>query len=427
MISTIRRLARPRIRRWQLAGGLLIVVVIAVLACRTRPAAAPPASRWVPVQPQALENRLGLVGRIDAATQTTIAAPFEGVVQNVEATEGQRVERGQPLLTFDTTLLDLQLRDALAAQLIAQRAVRDIQDWPNSEEVARAHRALTQAQMELSDTETRLADTRRLFERGIVARMEVDALVQQARAQQLDLTAAQSGLRAALGKGQGESRQIADMQLANARSRYQVLQALRAQRELVAPFAGIVLRPRKADGNGSLPAVQQGMRVVQGAPLFELASLDRLRAVARVEETDLHQLSEDMPVQISGDGFEGLSLQGRVVSIGAQGLSPDTYGGATYEVVVTIDPLSSEQQQRVRLGMNARLAIITYRVANGLAVPAEAVHQDDAGSTFIVYRRSMEAAAERVPVTLGRAVPQGVEIFGMVSGYVELPGREAAP
>ncbi len=337
------------------------------------------------------------------------------------------MERGQPLLTFDTTQLDLQLREALAAQLIAQRAVRDMQNWSNSEDVARARRALTQAQMGLNDTETRLADTRRLFERGIVARMEVDALVQQARAQQLDLTAAQAGLRAALRQGQGENRQIADMQLANARSRYQALQALHVQRELVAPFSGIVLRPRKADGNGSLPAVQQGMRTTQGAPLFELASLEQLRAVARVEETDLHQLRDGMPVQMTGDGFEGLSLQGRVVSIGAQGASPDTYGGATYEVVVAIDPLSPEQQQRVRLGMSARLAIVTYRVASGLAVPAEALRHDETDRTFVVYRRSMDAAVEHVPVTLGHAVPQGVEIFGMAPGYVELPGRDEAP
>ena len=428
MTSTIRRPAILRTRhgrRW-LAGGLILLGLAVAFAYQARPTATAPDDRWLHVQPQTLENHLGLVGRIEAATQTTLAAPFEGLVQDMAVAEGQRVERGQHLLTPDTTQLDIQLREALAAQLKAQRTVQDMQNWPQGEEVARARRAMTNAQLGLTDTQGKLADTRRLFERGIVARMEVDALEQQARTQQLDLAASQAELHAALDKGKGENRQIADMELANAQARYQALQTLHAQRELHAPFAGIVLRPRKQEGGGSVPMLQPGMRATQGTPLFELTSLERIKAVSRVEEADLHQLSEGMPVQITGDGFDGTALQGRIEAIGVQGTPSEMYGGGTtYEVTVAIDPLLPAQLQRIRLGMSARLAIVTYRAENGLALPAEALHQSGEGSTFVIHRKTMHEASRQVAVTPGRAVPQGIEVFGLESGYVQL--LESAP
>lgn len=241
----IKRLAFPLRRRLWLAGGAFLLITIAVLLTyKAQSSPAPPEARWLHVQPQVLENQLGLVGRVEAATHTILAAPFEGLVQDLAITDGQRVERDQRLLTLDTTQLDIQIREALAVELKARRTVQDMQNWEQSEEVSRARRALTNARLNLEDTEAKLADTRRLFERGIVARMEVDSLEQQAKTQRLDLVASQAELRAAQGRGQGESRQIAEMELANAQSRHQALLALHGQRELTAPFAGIILPPR---------------------------------------------------------------------------------------------------------------------------------------------------------------------------------------
>jgi len=422
LTSTIKHLVFPLRRRLWLAGGAFLLVTIAVLfTYRAQSSPEPIEARWLHVQPQVLENQLGLVGRVEAATHTILAAPFEGLVQYLAITDGQRVERGQRLLTLDTTQLDIQIREALAVELKARRTVQDMQNWEQSEEVSRARRALTNARLNLEDTEAKLADTRRLFERGIVARMEVDSLEQQAKTQRLDLVASQAELRAAQGRGQGESRQIAEMELANAQSRHQALLALHGQRELTAPFAGIILPPQKSKDRNDTPPIQPGVRVSQGAPLFELASVERIKAVAHIEEADLHQLEEGMPVQITGDGFDGITLRGHIASIGVQGI-PSTYGGGiTYEVVVSIDPLTPEQRQRVRLGMSTKLSITTYRAENGLAIPAEALHRDADGNTTVRYREGMSEAPRILIVTTGRAVPQGVEVFGMDSGYVELP------
>ncbi len=84
--------------------------------------------------------------------------------------QGQRVEAGQTLLQMDPGLLEIQLRDALSAQLKARRAVQELQDWNNSQQVARARRTLRSAQMTASNTERKLGESQNLFERGIIPR-----------------------------------------------------------------------------------------------------------------------------------------------------------------------------------------------------------------------------------------------------------------
>lgn len=149
--------------------------------------------------------------------------------------------------------------------------------------------------------------------------------------------------------------------------------------------------------------------------------IEHINAVAQVEETDLQQLSEGMPVQITGDAFEGLALHGKIVAIGAQTMGADIYGGGgNYEVVVAIDPIEKNQKQRVRIGMSAKLVVITYRANDGIALSPQALHRGEDGRNFVVYRSNLDAPIREITVTTGRSVPQGVEVFGLNPGYVRV-------
>lgn len=426
MISTIKKRCADFVasRRLAIALSMLMLAGIVIAATYRQFPAASSNTRWLEITPQLLENRLGLVGRIEAGTRQTLAAPFEGLIKQVAVVEGQHVDQNQLLLTLDTSQLDIQVRQAKAELLKARRTVIDMNNWDHGDEVARARRAVSNDELNLSDTEAKLADTKRLFERGIVARMEVEALEQQCKLLKLNLSSLQAELRAAQDKGKGENRQIAEMELSNAQTRYEMLQALQTQRELRAPFAGIVLRPQRTITTANVVLIQAGQRILQGAAVFELISQKRLQIVARIEETDLHQVQEGMPVQITGDGFTGLSINGKIASIGAQAIPAEMEGGGvTYEIIVTVDPLNTNQQQLIRLGMSARLAILTYSKENGIAIPVEALQHDDSLTPFVVHRANMNEEPRRIHVTIGKATLQGLEVFGMPAGYVEIPVR----
>ncbi|MBA0205793.1 efflux RND transporter periplasmic adaptor subunit [Pectobacterium aroidearum] len=411
-------------RRRHLMALLLIAalgVLSWLLAGRTNEREGAPQGQWLAVQPQLLENQLGLVGRIEAATQTTLAAPFEGVIREVLAREGQRVEKGQTLLLLDPGQIEIQLRQAQADVLKTQREVQTLRQWEQSTEVSRARRAVSSARSTFNNTQANLRDTQALFERGIVARMEVDTLKQQIRSQEQDLNAAQEELKTVLARGNGEDRKIAEMELTNAQVRYQTLVA-QVERQIVkAPFSGFVVRPATPD-NGKPVVIQAGLLVSQGAPLFGVIAQDRFQVATRVEETDLHQLQEGMAVNVTGDGFAGQTLTGKVTSIDMQADAADMSGsGAYYDVVVSLDTPLADLRQNIRLGMSARLAIIVYRNEQGIAVPAQAVRTDENGDAYVIYRPTADAPPKKINVTLGKTVAQGVEIAGLEAGEVQIP------
>ncbi|QJI28513.1 HlyD family efflux transporter periplasmic adaptor subunit [Pseudomonas sp. ADAK18] len=415
--------------RKRLLGAVLIVLLagagIALVSYRS-PAADQPATaeQWLAVKTDPLVHQIGLVGKIEPDTTITLTAPFDGNVQANLVEQGQRVDAGQVLLRMDPATLEVQLRDALSAQLKARRTVQEMQDWDSGQLVGRARRSLRTAQMTAGNTQRKLTESENLFKRGIIPRNELDDLKQQAQQQQLDLTAARSELQQALDQGKGEYRQIADMELTNATVKYEALRTLLDGKEVKAPFSGIVVpAPGSSSPQGGAAnntPVQAGSKVSQGQVLFGLANIERLKIVAKVSELDINQLHQGQAVEVMGDGFDGERLTGSVSVVSGLAIASDSQGSAQFPVTLSIPKLTPQQLQRVRLGMSARLTIVTYNNDQAIIVPAQAITRGDSGLS-VEYRAAMDKPVERVSVTTGQSTAQGVEVFGLKPGLVKVP------
>ncbi|WP_321864037.1 efflux RND transporter periplasmic adaptor subunit [Pseudomonas paraveronii] len=408
-----------------LAAGLIVLLAGAGIAVQSHRSAAEPlntAEQWLAVKPDALVHQIGLVGKIEPDTTLILTAPFDGNVQANLVEQGQRVDAGQVLLRMDPALLEVQLRDALSAQLKARRTVQDMQNWDNSPTVSRARRSLRTAQMTAGNTQRKLTESENLFQRGIIPRNELDDLKQQTQQQQLDLIAARDELQQALEQGKGEYRQIAEMELTNATVKYDALYQQLEGKEVKAPFSGIVV-PAPGSGNAAQGAgntnapVQAGSKVGQGQVLFGLANIERLKIVAKVSELDINQLHQGQAVGVMGDGFDGERLSGSVSVVSGLAIAGDTQGSAQFPVTLSIPKLTPQQLQRVRLGMSARLTIVTYNNAQAIVIPSQAIQPD----RTVEYRPAMDKPVERVTVTTGQSTPQGVEVFGLKPGFVKTP------
>jgi HlyD family secretion protein len=408
-----------------LAAGLIVLLAGAGIAVQSHRSAAEPLNtteQWLAVKPDALVHQIGLVGKIEPDTTLTLTAPFDGNVQANLVEQGQRVDAGQVLLRMDPALLEVQLRDALSAQLKARRTVQEMQDWDSSPTVSRARRNLRTAQMSAGNTQRKLTESENLFQRGIIPRNELDDLKQQTQQQQLDLIAALDELQQALDQGKGEYRQIADMELTNATVKYDALYQQLEGKEVKAPFSGIVV-PAPGSGNAAQGAgnsnapVQAGSKVSQGQVLFGLANIERLKIVAKVSELDINQLHQGQAVEVMGDGFDGERLNGSVSVVSGLAIAGDTQGSAQFPVSLSIPRLTPQQLQRVRLGMSARLTIVTYNNAQAIVIPSQAIQPD----LTVEYRPAMDKPVEHVTVTTGQSTPQGVEVFGLKPGFVKTP------
>ncbi|QZI67949.1 HlyD family efflux transporter periplasmic adaptor subunit [Pseudomonas protegens] len=417
-------------RKRYLQGGAALVVLalagVALIGYRAPADTTADKGRWIEVSSAPLIHQIGLVGKIEPQRTISLTAPFDGIVLANLVEQGQRVEAGQTLLKMDPSLIEIQLREALSVQLKARRSVQELQDWNNSAQVTRARRTLRSSQMAVSNSERKLSESQSLFARGIIPRNELDDLTQQLQTQRLDLSAAQGELQQALDQGKGEYRQIAEMELTNATVKYEALRALLAGKDITAPFAGIVVPAPGVNlsqiaSAGASGPVQTGSKVGQGQALFGLANIEQLKIVSKVSELDINQLRQGQSVEILGDGFDGERLNGQVEIVSSLALPGDASGAsAQFPVTLSIPTLTREQLQRVRLGMSARLTIITYRNDQAIVIPPAAIQRGADGMT-VDYRASADQPAQRLPVSVGQSTAEGIEVFGLQPGQVRLP------
>ena len=126
-------------------------------------------------------SRVAVVGIVDAGSVVSVVGPFDGLVREKHFTYGGQTERGTPLLTLDTSDIQVRLRDAEAAEIKAQQHVAELYDWNNGPDVSRARRTLASAALETGSLGSRLAQTKMLLSKGIVAADEYNQMVQQQR------------------------------------------------------------------------------------------------------------------------------------------------------------------------------------------------------------------------------------------------------
>lgn len=303
-------------------------------------------------------THLGLVGSIEPAIESIVTAPFAGTILTLDVNEGQIVDRGHVLLTLDTADIDAHLRSALTDVLTARRALHELQSWESGPEMSRARRAVLSARQAFADTQQKLRDVRELFEIGIVPRMELDALAVQSRSQHIDIAVAEDDLKHVRARGSPDNLQIAEMALMNAVAKHEALLDAKRQRDVVAPFDGVVIRVRSNAPGDFVRPILPGAAVEQGQALLGLASLDRLQVSALVDEMDVALLSVGAPVEITGDAFDGLALQGVVSTVGIRGRGPAAVGSrARYTLTVDLLSIPEADRAKIRLNMSARLSI----------------------------------------------------------------------
>ena len=400
--------------------SVLAVVLLAGAWIVLTPLAPDETEVWAGVSSRKLEHEIGLVGRVEPVETSVLNAPFEGVVMAHELSPGMRVEEGQALLSFDTALLEIKVRDALASKLKQQQIVETFRTWTNGPQVAGAKRSLRVAELAMQNLDLELSQVEALYQKGIVPRNELDSLKQQRYLQALELTAATSELDNVLASGRGEARTIAGMELHNASVIHEQLNALLAHKTLHAPYSGVVLSlGSPQSGDGEVATLHKGALFAMGQQVIKLGNMSGLKVVTQVSESDVSKFSLNQEVRITGEGFS-VDLSGYISAISQMAVQDQNEGSAArFPVTIMVNQSSSGDFKLVRLGMSAHMTIVTYRNDNSFIIPHAAVGKDG-DSLFVEYREGLDAPVVRRTVTIGQSSVDGVEVFGVESGYVRV-------
>ena len=377
--------------------------------------------RTFTVEPRLLQSHVTVRGKLEPLQSLAINSPFGGRVKELFFEYGEQVEKGQPLVELDTSRIVVELREARVAYIQAEQAHRRLTDPTHNTTVSSARLALHRARIDLDVAKEELDEQRFLLDRGVVSEDRYKAMERNYENQKVSLDSAQRNLKIVL--ADNETGKIASaLSLDNARSKLEDLKQAFAQATTRAPVSGVILsalatsQAGKSDTSSGGPLVV-GQDVERGTQLLTIGDLTGISIASKADEIDIGAIRKGLPVRISGDGFQGITLDGIITHVSSEASTGST---PWFQLSAQVPELTAEQRKVLRLGMSARLDVLTYEKKDALLVPLGAV-DSSADPPLVRVRAPGGDAVREVPVKTGVTTFDSVEILdGLEAGAIVL-------
>ena len=319
------------------------------------------------------ESLLHVTGTVsaDRARVARIRPLARGVVDRVFVQLGERVETGDPLVSYDNIDLGLAIGEFLAADA-------DLRG--------------TRTALEVS--ETILARSQEMLKVEAVARTEHDLLeaeFQSALAMVSSAEALVSKFEEQLHRFGLTEDDLERLKQADDTGYHRTV----SQATLHAPAPGIVTNYDVGSGEVIDPSSE----------LITITDMSSVWVLANVNERDLNAVRVGKPVSIRVATYPGESFLGRIAYTG------DTVRQETRTALVRC--VASNPRSRLKLGMFATVDIPSGSVYRSLAVPSAAIQEVDGHS--VVFLRRTDVEFEQREVETGLEADGWVEVSGEVS------------
>ena len=434
------------------------------------------ASSFFTVEPMDLEIVVKKDGELQAQRSTDILNQVEGTSTIVWIVrEGAAVEKGQPLAILDSSQITQRIEDtALELQkaqndVVNSRELREIQISNNAANLEAAEVALKLAELDLKqyvegtypqqsadakttlemakitlkNREEDLAQRRSLFSKGFVTAAEVKRYELEVTNAANALAKAETSLRVLsdyshamnlaskrnalaqaeqrLARTRRENKASMSQRDADVRAKEQSLSIIQRRMDrlreqeaacrIAAPEDGMVVYGTTGDRNAQNP-IQEGAQVRERQTLLRLPDVSAMKAVVRLNESQVPRIREKMPATVSIVGMSE-SVDGIVDKIsvladsGSRWMNPDLK-----EYPVDVHLLKTPAG--LKPGMGAQVEILVDSIKDALAVPMAALYT--AGRDSFVFVRKGDKL-EPVKVTTGRSTETHIQIVsGLQTG-----------
>ena len=351
------------------AGGLITFMVVHASSGYTKVLTAK-------VVKQDLSTVISGTGQIKPKTYVNLGATAMGRITHFYVKEGDRVRKGETVATIE----NVQQEATVSGQQAAIAAAKtDIASYVAAEKTSEANVEHAKADLEQKKLDWDRAQG--LFQAGIMAKQDFDAKKAAYDTDVASVSQAVAQLNQA--KAQTDSaRGHMQTQEATLRANLDMLSRTLA----VAPFDGIVTNEPMREGE----TVVEGIQNTEGSTLMTLADMSVITAEVKVDETDIVNVKNGQPADVTVDAIPNKVFKGHVTLVGDQALLRST-GVATsqsttgteeakdFKVVVTLDG----PDDALRPGLSCTAKITTAQKSNVLSLPIQAltVHNPEMDST----------------------------------------------
>lgn len=348
--------------------------------------------------------------QFDAAAEKlrTVEQELSATLKSAEAriaeAKAQLESARERLRTLDAehqaALKEAEARVAQAKAQFEAAKANVVQDEIRQQELEAALAALRQAEAQLEAAKAN------------------DALVEQRRAEVASARAALAQAEAAYKQALINAQQVqlreADIKTAKSQVQRALAQLRNARTQLadtiiVAPRDGVIVEKLVEEGT----VISSGMSAfAQGTTIVRLADMSRVFVDAEVAEADIASIWVGQKVDVTVDAFPSEIFEGKVVRIDPRTTVEQNV--VYVHVLVELDM----PDERLKPGMSATCEFQVQRKEKVLAVPNEAIKEDENGRTYveIAKRINPHPEIERRYVEIGL---QGTTMTEIVKGLRE--------
>lgn len=380
-------------RKWLIS---LVVLVLAVGAWRGPALVRGTAVTVDRVGRAALVETVVATGNVASPFRVAIASQITGTVNEVNVDEGQKVAKGQTLVTLDTRELKGDVAQAEGAVAQAEAHMRQLGELT----LPTARETLAQGRATLLNARQTLGRTATLAGQGYATRAALDAAQKDADVARTEVRMAESQVFTA--SPGGSDFVTGETMLAQARAALATATSRLDYATITAPRAGVLITRN----------VERGTVVQAGTMLIVLAPDGQTQLLLAIDERNLGKLALAEKALASADAYPDKKFSAVVSYINP---SVDITRASVEVKLDVADPPAYLVQD-----MTVSVDIEVARNETALVLPVGSVH--DALSTAPWVMGVRDGRAYKQPVHLGLQGNTRVEILdGMADGAVAIP------
>jgi len=355
-----------------------------------------------------MSSKISAMGTVNYIAKADVSSEIAGILRSVSVEEGDTVRKGQTIAVIDSTLLQAQLKKALAAQELAEI---NLLKWDN--EVRKTQFHLEAAGISMEKLKDYLETRKKLFDIGGITLSELnEAEINY----QKSLASYKSALEdsMALKAKSKEGRNSSEVAAAKANADTEEVRAQLKKCKIKAPIQGIVSSKKKWAGERLGPG---------DSVILTIIGVNNVYAEAELNEKSVGLVTEGQDAEVAVDAYPDKSFTGKVHKI-----SPTIdKNSRTFKVKVKV----SNENRLLKPGMFVRIKIILNRRNKVVTVPKEAILMTKDGNpiVFVIIdevaflRKVQTGLKEDNRVVIKKGVKDGERV--VIEGYERLKDLDA--
>jgi len=362
------------------------------------------------IQPREFKLMISANGELQSEESLAIGMPpvpvFRLKIAEV-VPDGRHVNKGDTLVEFDPTELDLQMREQRSSLEAANQKINkgELSIGVERSDIVKDKKL---AELELQKINEFLPRDEQIYSRRDIIEGQLN---RDFTAQKVVFADVRLQLR---GKVYTLDEAILMLERQQANAKIGQTERALSSLKLLAPASGIVVYNNSGMFMGG-SALMPGRTIYMGMMLFNLVNPEKMEAKVFVLEKDAGELRVGEPVTLTLDPFPGSEFTGKVKSVDK--LARPIDNGSPVKYFQSVIALDRTDTKLMKPGIKLKASITAGKLPNVIVVPRSAIVKKDAD--FVAYVQKGPNQFEPVPVKLGQGdLIQVVVTEGLQAGQV---------